>query len=288
MNSRNDLGRRRAVAAGVLGGLLVVAGAAAAVSFEQRWGLESSRAALIAGQEIPELDQALDTQRVIDSTITYAEQQGTYREKLKTQPTCYDPSQPERMPWYVAPHYEWRSRELVNTNVFFRGGAVYGESIRFGVNFADGTVNLLANSCGAYSLYQVSPPLGSTICEATQQSPPDDRILQREIREEVRLSGWNVWFPPEFLAYGVGLDDSIYIYADVLPSCDNGLQAEFRIVDDASGCKTTWSLSAQWYVDVKITLWELWDVTPELYPDCFYPGRHYEHDPDDFPQIPPP
>ena len=256
------------------------------MSFEQRWGLESSRAALIAGQEIPELDQALDTQRVIDSTIRYAEKQGAYRAKLKTQATCYDPSQPERMPWYVAPHYEWRSRELVNTTVFFGGGALYGESIRFGVNFADGTVNVLANSCGAPTHYEVSPALGSNICALADPSPSDDRIMQRELRQEVSLSGWDVWYPPEF--YSVGRDDTIYIYADVLPSCDTGLQAEFRIVDDASGCKTTWSLSAQWYVAIKITVWELWDVTPDLYPDCFYPGRYYEHDAEGYPQIPPP
>lgn len=277
------LGSRAARGFLVLGGLLIAAGAAA-VSFEQRWGLESSRAALIAGREIPELDQALDSQRVIDSTITYAEKQGTYRAKLKTQPTCYDPSQPERMPWYVAPHYEWRERELVNTSVYFAGGAKWGGNLTYGVDFANGTATLIDLNCAAPTHTQMSAGLGSNVCDLDSQSPPNERILDRELREEVSLSAWNYWHPPEF--FPTGMDTSIYHYEDQLPSCANGLTAQFTLIDDVAGCNTRWTLAGHWTLSIKITVWELWDVTPELYPDCFYPGRYYERDESSLPELP--
>lgn len=275
----------RAQISGLLLALLGGAGGVEAASFEGRWGLEASRAALIAGEPVPELDQLLDTQRVIDSTITFAEKQGTYRAKLTTQPTCYDPSQPERMPWYVAPYFEWRERVLFSGNVYFRSAAAWGNDLAYEVNFGTGQVQMIGNMCNAPAVYEVSPAIGANLCDVDAQSPPNDRILQRELRSLVTPSGWN-WWLPSFWS-NLALDDSLAINVNPYPSCDSGLVGRFYINDLTYDCGNTgWAMGAQWYMDVKISLWELWDATPELYPDCFYPGRYYEPDTENLPDPP--
>ncbi len=227
---------------------------AIALPIESIWGQESSTSAKKAGQPAPELDGYLDSDRLLESAGANAEQQGVYREMLKSEPVCYDPLRPERMPWYVERQYETITTTILDSSMSIGGTIASGEQIVVHANFSAGTVEAIPPSCGHW--YQFEGPTFAI---------PYDTVCNPNVVFESWLESTSQWI-------AAGNPDMTYSHRVIqLPSCDNGLIGLFHVWDTTPGCEeNSWGLGQRWRVRLKAEKTELVDVTPP-HSECFYP-----------------
>lgn len=227
---------------------------AIALPIESIWGLESSTSAKKSGQSIPALDGYLDSDRLLESAGSNAEQQGAYREMLKSEPVCYDPTRPERMPWYVEREYETRTTTILDASMSIGGTISAGEQIVVHANFSQGSVEAIPPTCG-YWLQLEGPSFAI----------PYDTVCNANVVFQSWLESTSQWV-------AAGNPDMSYSHRVIqLPSCDNGLIGLFHVWDTDPGCEhNTWGIGQRWRVRLKAEKTELVDVTPPN-AECFYP-----------------
>lgn len=227
---------------------------ALALPIESIWGLESSTSAKKAGQAVPELDGYLDSVRLMESAGAHAEQQGVYREMLKSEPVCYDPLRPERMPWYVERQYETRTTTILDASMSVGGTVAAGEQLVVHANFSQATVEVIPPSCGHW--LQLEGPTFAI---------PYEEVCNPNVVFQAWLESTSQWI-------AAGDPDMSYDHRVIqLPACDNGLIGLFHVWDTDSGCdNNSWGLGQRWRVRLKAEKTELVDVTPPN-DECFYP-----------------
>jgi hypothetical protein len=224
-----------------------------AVPIESIWGLESSTSAKKSGKPVPELDGYSDVDRLVESAGANAETQGIYREELKSEPVCYDPTRPERMPWYLERTYETITTTILDVSMTVGGSISAGELIALQADFKSGTVQAVPPSCG-HNLQLVGPSF-----------PIDfDTVCAADVVLDVRLESTSRWIS------GGDPDDSYDHNVGQLPSCTNALIGYFNVWDTTPGCdNNTWGIGQLWTLRLKAVKTELVDTTPNA--ECFYP-----------------
>ena len=223
-------------------------------SLESLWGPDASTSRKKSGRAVGALDRYSDSYRAWESTGPYAERQGAYREELKNEPVCYDPRNPERMPWYVEKEYETRTTVTVDTTLSAGAHVHYGSAITFYTDFTNRSQWYVNFSCGA-GLHWEAPSVAldyATVCAAGTT-----------LNVSIAWSGiWNPSNNPDF---------TYYQSVPQMPSCANGLRGLFSIVDDGTNCgNSRRGLGHHWGVRFRGTKQEIVDITP-TYTECFYP-----------------
>lgn len=238
--------------------LLLCAAEVHGASLQGRWGPEASTSEKKVGAPQSELDGYSDMYRAWESTGPYAETQGVYRETLKTQPVCYDPRKPERMPWYVEREYETRTVVVADAAVSAGAHFHYGNGISFWTDFTTRTQWTVDYTCGV-SLTWEAPAIAvdyAVLCA------PGTTLTVSIIWD----GNWNPSNGPD-----------IYYLRSVpqMPSCANGLRGFFQIIDSGTctgkdGNNRKKGLGHHWGLRFYATKSEVVDITP-TYTECFYP-----------------
>lgn len=225
-----------------------------ASSLQGRWGPDASYSEKKSGTPDPVLDSYSDTFRAWESTAPHAETQGNYREQLKTQPVCYDPRKPQRMPWYIEREYQTVTNVVADTYRVAGAHYFFGSAITFFVNFATTQRWTTNYSCGmSLSTENPGPPLDfNTLCGPGTT-----------LNVSIKWGGiWNPANAPDYTYYSRVLD---------MPSCANGLTGKFEILDDGTDCgNTKRGLGHHWGLSFYATQTQTIDVTPN-YTECFFP-----------------